>query len=405
LKTLRIVKVAFKSLGKNKLRTFLMMIGIVIGIIALTLVVSAGLGAKKRVMDRVKIFGLDSLMIRAGAGQEMGRPSGGQQTVTLKIEDAEAIKQEIKQVIDVSPQVNRGQMEVKYLEKSTTTMVIGTTPSFASVWDWDAAKGDFITDEDVSGVARVCVIGPTVQRELFGESKPIGEKIRLGNIQFEIKGILEPKGTSPGGGDMDNRVIVPLTTFMRRLANIDYITNIKVRLKTTKGMDNTVASIQPLLRERHKLAPGVPDDFTITTPTEVTVMAEKVAGTFNLFLILVAGISLIAGGVVVSNIMLISVNERRKEIGLRKAVGAQKKNIMLQFLLEAMAVTFTGGVIGIVLGVAGSIILEAATKMPTAISWESVALGVIFSSLVGLVAGLQPARRAASLQPIEAMRS
>jgi putative ABC transport system permease protein len=405
MKTLRIVKVAFKSLGKNKLRTFLMMIGIVIGITALTLVVSAGLGAKKRVMDRVKIFGLDSLMIRAGAGQEMGRPSGGQQTVTLKVEDVEAIKQEIKQVVDVAPQAMRGQMDVKYLEKSTTTTVMGTTPSFAPVWDWDAAKGDFITSEDVSSAARVCVIGPTVQRELFGGSNPIGEKIRIGSVQFEIKGIMEPKGTSPGGGDMDNRIVIPLTTMMRRVANIDYITNIKVRLKTAKDMDKAVSDIRFLLRERHKLAEGVPDDFTITIPTEVTAMAEKVAGTFNLFLVLVAGISLIAGGVVVSNIMLISVNERRKEIGLRKAVGARKKNIMLQFLLEAMAVTFTGGVTGIVLGVAGSKILEAATKMPIAISWESVALGVIFSILVGLIAGVQPARRAASLQPIEALRS
>jgi len=299
----------------------------------------------------------------------------------------------------------RGQMDVKYLEKSTTTTVMGTTPSFAPVWDWDAAKGDFITGEDVSSAARVCVIGPTVQRELFGGSNPIGEKIRIGSVQFEIKGIMEPKGTSPGGGDMDNRIVIPLTTMMRRVANIDYITNIKVRLKTAKDMDKAVSDIQFLLRERHKLAQGVPDDFTITIPTEVTAMAEKVAGTFNVLLVLVAAISLIAGGVVVSNIMLISVNERRKEIGLRKAVGARKKSIMLQFLLEAMAVTFMGGVVGIGLGVVGSKILGAAARMPVAISWESVVLGVVFSSLVGLVAGLQPARRAAALQPIEALRS
>jgi putative ABC transport system permease protein len=192
---------------------------------------------------------------------------------------------------------------------------------------------------------------------------------------------------------------------MRRVANVDYITNIKVRLKSYKDIDRAVEEIQPLLRERHKIAAGLPDDFTVRTSDEVKQMAEKVAGTFNMLLVLIAGISLVAGGVVVANIMLISVNERKKEIGLRKAVGARRKNIMLQFLLEATAITLTGGVIGIVLGVVGSKILAALTKMPTALSWESIVLGVVFSSAVGFVAGLQPARRAASLQPVEALRS
>jgi putative ABC transport system permease protein len=405
MKTLRIVKSAFKSLGRNKLRTFLMMIGVIIGIIALTMVVSAGLGARQRVMERVRKFGLDSLMVMAGGGQTMGRPSGGQPTVTLKLEDSEAIKREIKQVADISPQIHRPQMDVKYSDKSTTTMVLGAMPSFATVWDWGAAKGDFISDEDVASVARVCVIGPTTQKDLFGGANPIGEMIRVGNVQFEIKGILVAKGTSPTGGDMDNRVMIPMTTMMRRVANINYVTNIKVRLKTAKDMDKAAGSIQALLRERHKIAPGIPDDFSITTPEEVTETAETVAGTFNLFLILVAGISLIAGGVVVSNLMLISVSERRKEIGLRKAVGARKKNITLQFLLEATAVTFMGGIIGIALGVAGSKILETVTKTPMAVSWQIAVLGAVFSSLVGLIAGINPARRAASIQPIEALKS
>ena len=405
MKTLRIVKSAFKSLGRNKLRTFLMMIGVIVGIIALTMVVSAGLGARQRVMERVRKFGLDSLMIRAGAGQTMGRPSGGQPTATLKLEDAEALRREIKQIADISPQVHRPQMDVKYSDKSTTTMVLGAMPSFATVWDWGAAKGDFISDEDVAGVARVCVIGPTNQKDLFGVANPIGEMVRIGNVQFEIKGILVAKGTSPTGDDMDNRIMIPITTMMRRVANVDYITNIKVRLKNAKDMKKAAGSIQALLRERHQQAPGVPDDFSIITPGEVTETAEKVAGTFNLLLILVAGISLVAGGVVVSNLMLISVSERRKEIGLRKAVGARKKNITLQFLLEATAVTFTGGIIGMALGVADSKILETVTKTPMAVSWQIVVLGAVFSSLVGLIAGIQPARRAASIQPIEALRS
>jgi putative ABC transport system permease protein len=276
---------------------------------------------------------------------------------------------------------------------------------WAPVWDWDAITGEFITDEDMTNFARVCVIGPTVQKELFGTADPVGEHLRVGNVQFEIKGIMQAKGTSPAGGDMDDRIYIPLSTLMRRVANIDYITAIKIRLTSAKDMEKTAADIRELLRERHVLAAGTPDDFTITTPTEVTTMAKKVAGTFNIFLALVAAISLISGGVVVANIMLISVNERHKEIGLRKAVGARRKDIMLQFLYEAVAVTLTGGVIGIIFGAIGAKILEAVTQMPASISWESVVLGVIFSSLVGIIAGLQPAKKAAALQPIEALRS
>lgn len=405
MKNSRVLKVAFKGLGKNKLRTFLMMIGIVIGITALTLIVSAGMGAQNRIMERVKKFGLDSMMVFSGGGREMGQPMSGQPTTSLKLEDAVALKQEIGAIAEVAPFNRKGQAEVKYQETSVTTNVFGVTPSWAPVWDWDAAEGDFITDEDLANLARVCVIAPTVRKELFGTANPIGEQIRIGNVQFEVKGIMQAKGTSPAGGDMDNRIYIPLSTLMRRVMNVDHISSVKIRLKSAKNMEQTAADIKSLLRERHQLASGVPDDFTVTTPTEVTKMAEKVAGTFNIFLALVALISLITGGVVVANIMLISVNERRREIGLRKAVGAKKKDIMLQFLFEATAVTLTGGVIGIVLGAIGAKILEAVTQMPTSISWESVALGIVFSSLVGVIAGLQPAKKAAALQPIEAMRA
>jgi len=405
MKTSKVLKVAFKGLGRNKLRSFLMMIGVVVGIAAVTMIVSVGLGAQNRVLERVKKFGLESLMLRAGAGREMGRPTGGQPVTTLTVEDAIALEQEIRAIADIAPFSVKGQAEVIYQDRSTTTGIFGVTRSWASVWNWDAKEGEFISDEDIAGLNRVCILGPTVRKELFGDANPIGEQLRIGNVQFEIIGISQEKGTSPAGGDMDNRIFIPLSTMMRRVANVDYISSAKILLTTAEDMDKTVASIQSLLRERHQLAPGTPDDFTVTTPTEVTKMAEEVSGTFNIFLVLVAGISLLAGGVVVANIMLISVNERRKEIGLRKAVGAQRKDIMLQFLYEAAVVTLTGGVIGTVLGTIGAKILETFTQMPTSISWQSVALGVVLSSLVGIVAGLQPAKKAAALQPIEAMRA
>ena len=332
MKTGRLIGVAFKQLGKNKLRSFLMMIGIVIGIIALTLVVSAGLGAQEKIMQRVGKFGLDSLMVFSGGGRQMGRPTGGAPETTLKMDDAEALKQEIKGIRELAPFNRKSQSEIIFQDRSSVGTIFGITPSWAPVWDWDAREGDFISGEDIDRLSRVAVLGETVKQELFGNLNPIGEYIRVGNIQFEIKGIMQIKGTSPGGGDMDNRVYIPLTTFMRRVANVDYLTGIKVRLKSHKNVDKVARDIQSLLRERHTIAAGMPDDFTVRTPDEVKEMAESVAGTFNILLIIIAGISLIAGGVVVSNIMLVSVSERRKEIGLRKAVGAQRKHIPSFFL-------------------------------------------------------------------------
>ncbi|MBN1939884.1 MAG: ABC transporter permease [Candidatus Aminicenantes bacterium] len=405
MSTARIAKTAFKGMGRNKVRTFLMMLGVVIGIVALTLVVSAAMGAQKRIMERVRKFGLDSLMVTAGGGQEMGRPSSGLPTTTLKIEDAQALKDEIRSVVDVAPFNRRSQSEIKFEEKSTTTGVFGVTPSWEPVWDWEAKKGEFITEDDMDDMARSAVIGETPRRELFGDDDPIGETVRIGTVPFEIKGIMQDKGTSPGGGDMDNRIYVPLSTFLRRVANVDYLWGIKIRLKSVNDIDQAAEAVAALLRERHKIAPGLPDDFTVRKPDEVKEMAENVAGTFNLFLIVVAGISLISGGVVVSNIMLISVNERRKEIGLRKAVGAGRRQILLQFLLESTVVTLAGGMIGFLLGAAGARLMQAVTKLPTSLSWQSAVLGIAFSAAVGLIAGLQPARRAAALEPVEALRS
>lgn len=405
MKQSRVIREAFKGLGKNKQRSFLMMIGIIIGITALTLIVSAGLGAQKRIMERVKKFGLDSLMVFSGGGKEMGRPTGGQPSATLKLEDVRAMEEEIGNIRKTAPFNRKSQSEIKYQEKSTTTSLFGVTPAWASVWDWDAAEGDFISEEDMSGLARVCVIGPTVRANLFGQEDPIGEQIRIGSVQFEIKGIMQAKGTSPGGGDMDNRIFIPLSTLMRRVMNVDYIAGIKLLLNRADKAQQTAQEIRDFLRERHRLAAATPDDFTITTPTEVTEVAKRVAGTFNIFLGLVALISLIAGGMVVANIMLISVNERRKEIGLRKAVGAKSRDILFQFLYESLAVTVTGGLVGIVLGGVGAKVLSSLTQLPTSVSWEIAAIGVGFSSLVGILAGLQPAKKAAAQSPMEAMRS
>jgi putative ABC transport system permease protein len=398
------MKVALRSLGRNRLRTFLMMIGIVVGIAALTMIVSAGLGARKKVMERVRKFGLNSIMIWAG-GPEVVPPNSGAPATTMKMEDATALKQNIRNVTGVAPFHRQAQADVKYQDKSATTMIFACTPTLGPLWDLDVAQGDFITDEDVTSFARVGVIAPTLRRVLFGTANPIGQQVRIGNVSFEIKGIMRAKGVSPRGGDMDDRIYVPLSTYMRRLANVDYIGAIRVQFRSPDNIKAAIPEITSLLRERHQLVPGLPDDFSIVTPTEITEVARKALGTFNILLVLIAGIALIAGGVVVANIMLISVSERRPEIGLRKAVGARSRDIMLQFLLEAAGVTLAGGVAGIIVGVAGAWAMQAVGRIPVVISWEIILLGVVFSTLVGIVAGLQPARRAARLQPVEALRA
>ncbi|MDW7681602.1 MAG: ABC transporter permease, partial [bacterium] len=347
--------------------------------------------------------GLESMMVFAGGGREMGQP-GGEQVTTLKLADAEAILRDIPEVSGTAPFNRLPGRTIKFQERAHTATIFGVTQDWSWVWDWGTAQGNFITRENEQRLERVCVIGKTVKQEVFGDANPIGEQIRIGNVLFEVIGVLESRGTSPGGGDMDNRILIPLTTFMRRIANVDYIAGIKIRLHSAENMEQTSASIQNLLRERHKLAPGEPDDFRIITPTEVTQFAGKVAGTFNIFLVLVAAISLIAGGFVIANIMLISVSERRGEIGLRKAIGARNQDIRFQFMIETIAVTLTGGIIGIVLGFSGAFGFRAITQIPVSVSWESVALGIVFSAVVGLIAGLQPAKRAAALQPIEALR-
>lgn len=410
MKTGRLLGQALKGLSRNRLRTFFMMVGIMVGITVLTVVLSAGMGARERIMERVRVFGLESMMVWAGGPTDQTRigPQGGggsSVTATLKMEDADAIRDEVSAVREVAPFARSGQTEVGWRDRSFTAPTFGITPEWEDVWDWPLARGSFITYQDNETLARVAAIGPTVVRELFGDEDPMGQVIQVGGVPFQVTGILGEKGISAGGGDMDNRVFVPLTTYLRRVANVDYLAGIRVQVGDLREMDDAVADITALLRERHGIAPGEVEDFRITTPTEVTAMVEEMQGTFNLFLILVAGIALVVGGVVVANIMLLSVGERRKEIGLRLAVGARTRHIHRQFLLESVGVTFLGGIGGILLGLMGNVVMERFTGTPALLTWHVLAVGILFSTVVGVVAGLHPARKAAAMAPVDALRS
>jgi putative ABC transport system permease protein len=287
MKTGRMMKIAFVGLGRNKLRTFLMMVGVVIGITALTMVVAAALGAQERIIERVKQFGYETLMVRAGGDVERGAMTDGEVT-TLKMEDAEAILTEVNSVVEIAPFNRRGRSDVVYQDKSASAPLFGVTPGWSTVWNWHVARGDFISDRDIEQLARICVIGSTVQRELFGDMNPIGEMIRVGNVPFEIIGVMEERGISAGGGDMDNRVFIPLSTFMRRVANVDHIYGIRILLGSVRNVDTAIEEISVLLRERHNIAPGIPDDFTVRSAEEVQAMVEGMLGTFNILLVLVA---------------------------------------------------------------------------------------------------------------------
>ena len=404
MKTERAIKESLKGLGRNKTRTFLMMIGIIIGITTLTIIVSAILGARSNVVEKVAKFGLDQIAVFAGAGKVMGVPQDVP-TITLKIEDGEAILAEVKNVKAIAPSLNTHMMTLKAKSGNTESIVVAATPLWAEVWDTPAVSGEFFTDEDLTSLARVAVIGQTVAKELFGSEDPVGKQIHIREVPFVVKGILQAKGTAPTGQDMDSRTVIPLTTGQKRLLNKDNINLIKVKLREPAKMAKTVEEIRHLLRERHNLQAGVEDDFTINTPKLVTEMATQVSTALSLFLIVISGISLIVGGIVVGNIMLISVGERKQEIGLRRALGARKKDILSQFLFESVAVTVFGGLVGVILGLGGGKLLSLFTKLSMVVSWEPFALAFVFSGLVGILAGISPARRAASLDPVEALRS
>jgi putative ABC transport system permease protein len=392
-----------RALLMNKLRTFFMMAGTLVGIAALTVIMAIGKGMEKKVMKRVNGFGTDVIMVTAGGGKGFSPPQAG--ITTLRLEDAEAVRERIRGVEIVSPFAMKREVPVKgSYGQAQAHHVVAAEPNFHEAWNWYVSEGDLITPEDTATMSRVCLIGGTLKRDLFGEGSAIGEYVQVNNIRFKVKGILEKRGTTPMGGEFDSWLLIPLTTGLRRTFNQDYITNIRVKVKDPGQLGPIGDEIRHLLHERHHITPPREDDFAVFSAVEIARMARGVSGTLNILLMALAGLSLLVGGVVLMNIMLISVNERTKEIGLRRAVGATQRDILFQFLAESLTVTFLGMILGGVLGSGLCLTLGKVTKMPVVISWESFALAVVFAFLVGIFFGVQPARRASRLHPVEALR-
>lgn len=398
----RAIQISLKGLSRYKSRTFLMMLGIIVGIATLTVIVSIGQGMQKKVMKGIRSFGPNAVMVAAGGGKMFGPPDD--KVTTLTLDDVAVIKESIKGIKHSAPFTMDLEQSIIYGNKNSTAPVTGVTPEWADAWQWYAEKGDFISDEDNSSLSRNCMLGKTVARELFGDQDPVGETIRINNTSFKIIGILSGRGTSPMGMDMDRRVVIPLTTAMKRMYNVSHIGMIRLYIDDPSRLDEVSRSVTAILRERHHITPPQEDDFRVTNTMSTAHMAKGISKTLGTFLGLLSLISLGVGGIVIANIMFISVNERKKEIGIRRAFGATAKDIMGQFLGEALLVTIGGGMAGTLIGIVISFAMATAQKIPAVISWEPFALAVLCSSLAGVMAGIQPARKAARMDPVEAIR-
>jgi len=398
----RIASEGFRALGAHKLRTFLMMAGTIMGVAALIVIMAIGRGTQKKLMKRVRNFGPRAMMLIAGGGKQLPPPD--MNTTTLTLEDAEAVREQIKGIEIVSPMAWRFRINVKRGSNQYLTALWGVEPSWHEAWNWPTVSGEGISDQDVATMARVCVIGETLKRELFGDSDPIGQRIYINKVSVMVKGVLKARGTSPMGSDFDNRVITPITTAMRRILNVDHLGAIRVISSEVVLMPGQAAEITALIHKRHHISAPEEDDFRIITPMIIARLARGTSRTLSILLISLAGLSLLVGGVVLMNILLISVKERTREIGLRRALGATQRDIFCQFLTESLSVTILGMVLGSALGWAIGAVLPRISRIAAVFSWEPFVLGICAALAVGTFFGIQPARRAARLHPVEALR-
>ncbi|RDV83666.1 ABC transporter permease [Ammonifex thiophilus] len=397
-----LLKEALTALQANRLRSLLTVLGVVIGVAAVIVMIGIGQGASQSIAAQMQRMGTNLLVVFAGATGGQVRGAGGAVN-TLKAQDAQAIAQ-LPGVSGVAPEISTG-ATAAWGNQTWVTSVSGTTPDLCYVLNRQVESGRFFDEQDLRSLANVAVLGKTVAENLFPPGvDPVGQTVLLNRMAFRVIGVLAPVGATTMGRDADDIVYIPLTTAQTRLLGVDYVRLIYVRAATSADLSRLPDLITTLLRERHRLPPNAEDDFTIRNPTAIMEAAENTAKTMTVLLAAVAAVSLVVGGIGVMNIMLVSVTERVKEIGIRMAVGATEQMILWQFLLEAVLLSLTGGLIGIVLGVLGSYLLSALAGWPTVISPRAILLATSFAVLVGVFFGYYPARRAAALNPAEALR-
>jgi putative ABC transport system permease protein len=398
--------IAVRALRVNKMRALLTMLGIIIGIAAVIAMVAIGAGASKMISDQIASIGSNLLLVVPGSVTSGGMRAGAGGAQTLTYDDARAIKAECPSVAHAAPTV-RGSAPVVFGNQNWSTLVMGTTPEMLNVRDWPLTAGRNLSQSDVDGATKNCLIGRTIVENLFGAADPIGKIIRIKKIPFTVIGLLEGKGQSPQGQDQDDVIYIPLTTAQRKLFGSQVrstVGAIMIQANDADSLKKAEEEVTSLLDQRHRIGPSRERDFTVRNLSEMLAVSEQSSRVMSILLGAVASISLIVGGIGIMNIMLVSVTERTREIGIRMAIGARQRDILLQFLTEAVLLTTCGGIIGMVAGVAGAMIISKIMEWPTLISSQAIIIAFLFSAGVGVFFGFYPARKAAGLNPIDALR-
>jgi putative ABC transport system permease protein len=401
-------RIAFRALKVNRMRSALTMLGIIIGVAAVIAMVGVGAGATARIQQQIQSIGSNLIIVLPGSISSNGVRLGSGGVASLTQDDARAIAAECPSVALAAPTV-RGGVQVVYGNSNWATTAQGVTPDYMTIRDYTMLSGQFFTTQDVDAAAKTAVLGETVARNLFGESDPVGQVVIIKNVPFTVVGVLTPKGQSPTGQDQDDVILLPISTATQKVigankANAQAVGSLMVQAVSPEAMDQAIQEMETLLRERHRILPGLEDDFTIRNLTEVFEAQETSAQVMSILLGAIASVSLIVGGIGIMNIMLVSVTERTREIGLRQAVGAKTRDILLQFLVEAVTLSLLGGIVGIVVGLTASLLISHFADWSTQVSPLSILLAFVFSALVGVFFGYYPARKAAFLDPIEALR-
>ena len=397
------MRIAHRALRRNTLRSVLTMLGVIIGVAAVIAMLAIGQGAQAAIRAQIASLGAHALVIQPGSTTQSGVRYGWGSRTTLRAVDVQAMLNECPAVAYATP-ILRGGFQAVYANQNWATSVQGTGLEYPAIRAWTLASGEWFTSQEIDAASKVAVLGETVRAMLFGSVDPVGQVIQLQNVPLRVIGVLDPKGQSAWGQDQDDMIFIPYTTMQKKVWRTTHIHSILAAAGSSAELPQAMEQITGLLRQRHRLQPWQENDFSIQPLADMAAAEEESTRVMTLLLGSIASISLLVGGIGIMNIMLVSVTERTREIGIRRAVGAKQRDILWQFLVEALTLSLSGGVVGIGLGLAGSQLMSATAGWPLLISWHTVLLAFAFSGTVGIFFGFYPARKAAQLDPIQALR-